>query len=209
MKCSRRKIGGREFQLNHASALERQAEWVLSYFERMQKEGMTFFSGMKIQFGWSFLELRENGENIYLIQEPDFSGNPFSSFRADVSTTLQVQASQNNLIEELDIAPSGVSFQDKIVFAKGSLEAERVYIERIPPQPEKNDSGWFLGLVEGNNQPENLQAMWVYQLLQSRPILLQFLLLPPGYMVIVKGSSVEEILDAAGNSRMLDSYRGT
>lgn len=203
MKCSKRKIGSWRFQLNHASALEPQAEWLLSYFQKMHKEGVAFFPGMKIQFGWSFLELRETEENIYLVREPDFSGNPFITFRADISATLQVQTSQNDLIRKLGVAPLGVSFQDKIVIAKGCLEAGRVYMERIPPQSEKEDSGWFVGFVEGNNHQENLQSVWVYQLLQSRPMLLQFLLLPAGYMVILDGNNVEKIFDADGNSRTL------
>lgn len=190
MEFTKRKIGICEIQLHHSSALAPQADWLLSYLEKMHREGYVFFSGMKIQFGWSFLELHEIGRDAYVIREPDFSGNPFEEFRQDVSVTLQIQAMQNSLIAKLGVLPTVVSFQDKIIIAKGCLGAEQIYMERIPPQPDKADSGWFVGFLNGDNQQSNLQSIYVYQLL-SRPILLQFLLLPAGSLIVLKGDHVK------------------
>jgi hypothetical protein len=191
------------FQLNHAAGLKRQADWLLSHFEKMQNEGTSFSHGMRIRLGWSILELREEG-GMYVVYEPDFSKNPFIEFRSDVSVTLQVQASQIDFINQLGLTPLEVSFQDRIIFAKGCMEVGKIYLERVPPQPEKGDSGWFVGFIDGNNDQENLQSAFVYQLLYLRPILLQFLLLPAGYMVVLDGNRVEAILDQAGKSVMIN-----
>ena len=198
MESSKRQIGECVFHVNHVSGLERQAAWLLSYFEKMQHDGISFFHGMKLQVGWSILELRKAADS-YIVFEPDFSKNPLVDFRPDVSVTLQVQFSQVDLINRLNLVPTETSFQDKIIFAKGSLDEGKIYLERVSPRPEKGDSGWFIGFVNGNNDPSNLQSGFVYQLLYLRPILLQFLLLPAGSMVVLDGSKVEAILDHDGN----------
>jgi len=195
---SERKIGQSVFRVQCSERLEGQAAWLLSYFEQMQEEGISFFPGMRIQLGWSMLELRAVDGNAYLAYEPNFSKNPFTDFRDDVSVTLQVLSSQTAFINQFGIAPVRVSFQDKVIFAKGAMAGDSVYLERVPPIPERGDSGWFIGLREGSNDPSNLQAAYVYQLLHLRPSLLQFLLLPDGYLVVLTGDEVEAIFDRDG-----------
>lgn len=199
MKSSNRKIDNWMFTINHVDGLEKEAIWLLSYFEEMARNGVSFHNGMKVGLGWSILELRNDSEEIFSVYEPDFSANPFVDVRPDVSVTLQVQASQVALVNHFKLSPVDVSFQDKIIFAKGSMEARKIYLERTAPRPEKGDSGWFVGFVEGDNSPANLQAGFVYQLLSLRPMLLQFLLLPPGLMVVLDEDRVEVILDKEGN----------
>jgi hypothetical protein len=64
-------------------------------------------------------------------------------------------------------------------------------MERIAAKP--GDTGWYIGRRDGDNAV--LDAIQVYQLLRLRPTLLQYLLLPPGYMVILNGDQVEAFVN--------------
>ncbi|UTH73452.1 hypothetical protein [Chromobacterium sp. IIBBL 290-4] len=188
------------FKVNHAEGMDCQADWLLSCFEKMQHEGVSFSHGLRIKLGWSILELQSEQGNSLVVCEPDFLRNPFVDFRPDVSVSLQVQASQVAFVNQLNLAPLETSFQDRIIFAKGCWDAKKIYMERVAPRPENGDSGWFFGVVDGNNEPGNLQSGFVFQLLKLRPMLLQLLLLPAGYMVVLDGGGVEAVLDQYGSS---------
>lgn len=194
MASSTRAIDNKIIRVNYSDELQPQAEWLLDHLDSMRSDGVSIHANQRIQFGWSFLEFKQEGGE-HVVHEPDFLTNPLTQTRPDISITLQVQASQLAFINQLRLSPTQASFQDKIIYAKECLSSSKIYGERIDPQPEKGDSGWFFGFVDGNNEPENLQAGYVYQLLSLRPILLQLLLLPPGYMVVLNGSEIETILD--------------
>ncbi|HEX7639889.1 MAG TPA: hypothetical protein VF457_15945 [Burkholderiaceae bacterium] len=199
MMTSFGKCGGATVRVNYAPGLERQADWLLSVLGEMASSGARLAPDVRVQIGWSFIQLRADGDEL-IVCEPDFAGNPFKDLRRDVSVTLQVQASQNDFISRLGVAPTMVSFQDKIIFSKGCLGVDRIYAERIDPKVNSHDSGWFFGYVDGDNDASNLQAGYVYHLLALRPILLQILLLPAGYMVVFNGERVEDILGVDGKS---------
>lgn len=207
MEFRKRQIGQWTLQINFTLGMEREADWLLSYLEKIHQEGVIFSNDMKLELGWSMLHFRCEEGGLLVVNEPDFSKNPFVDVRPDLSVTLQVLASQIAFTNQLRISPLEVSFQDKVIFAKGCMDAEKIYLERIPPRSDKGDSGWFIGYVDGNNEPENLQSCFVYQLLYLRPMLLQLLLLPAGYMVVLDGSTLEAILDQDGKSISMDSIR--
>jgi hypothetical protein len=69
-------------------------------------------------------------------------------------------------------------------------------LERTPPTP--GDSGWYIGEVEGARTKKNvsdLEAIRVCDLLEKRPTLMEVLALPPGYLVVVSGLTIEAVLN--------------
>ncbi|QHE91043.1 hypothetical protein PI93_003840 [Pandoraea fibrosis] len=186
-----RPFGEKRVRINFDGALEQTAEAVVNELHRQYANGMVLADGLRIRFGWSFLILLERHGEV-VICEPDYGHNPFAQTRDDVSIFLRVLAAQSALTKMLGVAPTDISFQDKIIFADGVFDASQMYAERIEPQ--QDDSGWFFGYTEGDNSPENLRGGYVFQLLTFKPILMQTLLLPAGSMVMLENDQIRDIL---------------
>jgi len=185
-----------------AAELAPQAEWLGETIKEIEQErGPAFFApGKRIRLGWSMLTVVDDGPGGYWLHEPAFDKNPFEETRKDVTTTLTVIAQQNDAIEKLGVEPTEVSFQEKVVAATGSLTADHIYLERSEPDPEDADSGWFIGFADEGKDNSELEAIYVYQLLGTRPELLQMLTLPEGWMVVFDGDEVEAVLNEAGET---------
>ena len=148
-------------------------------------------NGLRIEVGWSVVTLRQVDVDLFELYEPDFYSDPFTQLRADVTTTLAVIARQSDFMREVSAPAVPVRFDQKIIASSGSLALEHVYLERS--DPATNDSGWYIGPVD--EKGEELEGLYVYQLLESRPEFLPVLLLPPRYLVTFSGSDVESVVD--------------
>lgn len=188
------RINGRDVVVQCADSLHQQASFLLDLIKGIEKEkGPGFLKdGTRLQIGWSILTLRTRGSEL-LVCEPDFDGNPSQSTRDDVSSTLLVQAQQSDFLRGLGLGGTPVSFQDKVVLAKGCLDDPKIYLERKPPS--QGDSGWFIGRVDKFGNNKDLEALYVFQLLKRRPALMQVLLLPPGFLIVIEGDRIESILN--------------
>jgi hypothetical protein len=151
--------------------------------------------GVTIQFGWSILTLRRQGDEL-LICEPDFSGDPLTEVREDVTCTLAVLVGQAALINRLGVEPVEVRFDESVLVARGCLADRRVFLQRGDPSP--GDSGWYVGPVDSpapEQKAENFESLPVFELLSRRASLLQVLGLPPGYLTVFDGDEIDAIFD--------------
>jgi hypothetical protein len=197
MLSKRAKIGRETVLANCAPELEAQADWLLDLFARMHESGRLMQEGKRVQVGWSILILRRStSADELVICEPDFAHNPFVDVVEDVTSTLRVLVGQNELVQRAGAETVGISFQDKIVMAKGCLEHESVCMQRGEVHPEKSDSGWFLGPQERSDSSPELEAIHAYQLLVQRPELVPALALPPGYMVMANREHIQTIFNS-------------
>lgn len=172
-----------------------QAEWLLSLLGRLFDQGVAIAAGRRFEFGWSMLIFKRDSDGGLVVCEPDFSTNPFLDVRDDLSCTLGIQEAQNAIARRLRLSITPASFQDKVVISKGSLSSQRIYLERNADTP-KGDSGWYIGPCDRGEKELVLEALYVYELLHRRPEVMQFLGLPPGYMVVLDGTEIEAVLDA-------------
>src|SRR5262249_35465056 len=157
--------------------------WFLNYLqETFGDDPDKLKNGFKIQLGWSILSLQERNSEL-VVCEPDYRKNPFEDWHDDITCTLKVQAEQNEILELTEAEGNFALFQDTIIYAKGCLAEQRVYLHRSPPA-FGGDSGWYIGPVKGSAKKPVLEKMHVYELLRHRPALLQVLCLPVEYMVI-------------------------
>lgn len=189
------KIAGNTVVVTASPTLSAQAEWLLSLIERMHSRGMAIGDGVRFQLGWSILTFRKQIDETLVVCEPDFLRNPFEDELSSVDVTLKVQAKQNEFAEKIGATPVQISFQDKVVVAKGALDDSMLYMERSVPSPEKGDSGWYIGKREKGSAAPELEAIYAFQLLKIRPVLVDALTLPAGYIVFVDGGEIERILD--------------
>src|SRR5262249_7046457 len=97
-------IGGRTFLVNCSDELKAQAVWLIDLLRRLHTKGVEFSEGRTLQLGWSVLRFcRRADDQVIVVCEPDFDGNPFEDARPDVTCTLQVQARQNDLAARLHV----------------------------------------------------------------------------------------------------------
>jgi hypothetical protein len=179
--------------VNCADYLESQAEWLLDLIKEMDGEAPVE-EGKRIQFGWSMLIFKRLGPDTLVVCEPDFLGDAFREVQDDVTFTLEVQARQNDLARQLKFDPVPALFKEKIVLAKGCLDIEHIYLERTP-NPSAGDSGWYIGPVDDAEKDVELDAIYVYDLIRLRPLLLPVLCLPAGHLVVFAGDELETVLN--------------
>ncbi|MBC3907878.1 immunity protein Imm33 domain-containing protein [Undibacterium umbellatum] len=184
------KIGGTLIKVACESELDLQAKWLLGVLEQMYQRGVKFDDGTRIQIGWSILSLIKQDDGSFMVCEPDFDRNPFEDIRNSVDVSLNVIAKQNKFTSGIGAKQVPIAFQNKVIMAKGVLDESSFYLERIAPDLEKNDSGWYIGKTNLNEEKDELSAIYAFQLLQLRPELIDVLTLPEGYMVFVDGLTV-------------------
>lgn len=181
--------------IRYSSRLTEQAKWLAELIVDMSRKGVSIEDGAKIQFGWSFLIFRNFDDNQVILCEPDFSRNPFSEEKNSIDFTLEVQALQNSFAKRCGVDPIATLFQDKIVLVKGSLNKEKLFMERIEPDLENGDSGWFIKTVEDDSEDVEYEAIYAFQLLYLRPEIMSVLILPPGFIVLVDKNTIEKVIN--------------
>lgn len=188
-------IDEKSILLRYSSHLREQAQYLESLIIEMSQQGILIEDGVKIQFGWSFLIFREYECNNLIICEPDFFKNPFFDEKQSIDFTIEIQEVQNSFAQRCRIEPVFTLFQDKIILAKGCLNEEKLFMERINPDSEQGDSGWFINRLDHSDEEPELEAIYAFQLLVLRPELFPVLILPPGFMVLINNKVVEKVIN--------------
>lgn len=107
-----------------------------------------------------------------------------------------------DLLSKVGCSPVDVRFDDKVVLFTGCLEEPGMYGERS--QPARGDSGWYFGPTREHRTPtaNDLEAIWLYELLHKRPSLLPAMCLPVGWVVVCDGAEVVDIADPDNKERL-------
>lgn len=198
-----REIDGSMVVVRCDESLQTQAQWLLGILRELSSGGPALRDGVRVDVGWSVITLRSIHKKLY-VHEPDYSGDPFTQLRNDLTATLTVIANQNDFLALLQVSGVPARFDQKIVLSGGALEIDHVYLERsgeITP----TDSGWYIGPVDEDQS--KLEAIYVFQLLDTRPNLLRFLALPDGCLVVVSGDRIESVVDGRNDDLWSDASR--
>src|SRR5699024_1918299 len=171
--------------------LEPQMESLFMIIENVNSDEI--IDGLSFQVGWSIYYLKEMEDRQFTVLSPDYSNDPFEGVTEDLTLALWTQLEQVHFLRKLNIEGLSIKFSDIIILSKGVLELENIYLQRTG-NVEQEDSGWFIGAVEEDDNTE-LYAMYSYQLLKIRPELIQVLALPNDYMVILEGKEIKAVLN--------------
>lgn len=171
--------------------LEPQMENLFMIIENVNS--VEIIDGLSFQVGWSIYYFKEMEDRQLTVLSPDYSNNPFEGVTDDLTLALWTQLEQVHFLRKLNIEGLSIKFSNKIILSKGVLELEKIYLQRTG-DVEQEDSGWFIGAIEGGDNTE-LYAIYAYQLLKIRPELIQVLALPNDYMVIFEGKEVKAVLN--------------
>ena len=204
----KRVINGKTVLVQCDSRLEAQAEWLLKTIEDISEETKDAIrDGWTLEIGFSVLALVER-DGMFVVCEPDYDDDPFENVVEDVSRSLWVVVMQNEVGEVTGTSDSFKipRFDETIVLRKGVLEEEHIVLQRDEAEDDESgiegaeviDSGWYIGAdddEEGSDDEEDYEACYVYELLESRPMLLSVLALPTDYVVVFNGEDIEAIYD--------------
>ena len=198
MKSTRR-IDSVEVVASHDSELKEQAEGLLAKLAELHRRGPALRDGTTIDFGWSRLTLRTQDDKL-VVHEPSFADDPFQRTVPDVSRTLHVLREQLALVTAVGVEPHVTRFDQKLTVLRGGLEQPRIYAERrATSNPE--DSGWFIGdagVAPPPSTGDNIDVLFVFQLVSRRRDVMQALGLPPGFLVVFDRETLEAVVDAGG-----------
>jgi hypothetical protein len=186
---------------NCSPIYEEQINGLFNKLAELDKIGPAITNGSSIQFGWSRLLLKGNEDEL-IIYEPDFSGNPFKDYVPSIDNTLKILVEQAVLLNNFGIEGVTAKYSDKIVITKNCLSKSKIYLERTSSD-EEDDSGWFIGEVDDINTDDsidNYDVIYVFQLLNIRPTLMQVLVLPPGFLVVFFQDQLIQIFDNEGKN---------
>lgn len=156
-------------------------------------ENIKLVDGFSIRVGWTIFVLSKKEDGYHLLA-PDYSKNPFEDTTEDLTIALWIQLEQSHCLRKLNIEGEMIKFNDKIVTAKNILQADNIFLQRNS-DCEKGDSGWYIGHVNDDEDTQELEAFYAYQLLKIRPSIIKVLVLPYEYMVIFEKLEVKAILN--------------
>lgn len=186
-------IGQYKVIIHCIPSLYRQAAMILEVIKCFHEKSGWLGDGVKIKVGWSIFTLCAK-EQFLIVYEPDYTKNPVSDLREDISCSLGILAEQVNLLKRLNIEAEDISFQDKILVAHNALKQRKVYLERKRSE-NSGQSAWYIGIVEGDEPAEKNEIFFVYDLVQIRPALLKAMTLPSGFLIVFDGNEIEAVLN--------------
>ena len=183
-----RVIHGVTVRVSMAEAFAPQADGYFTIFESLPASALA--DGTTIQAGWGYLRPRAQPGGSVILTAPDHAGAT-AEWVTDLTTEAFVLTSQIEAIRRLGVEPQQCLAPDRIVVEQGALTAPAVYFHRTATN-SANDSGWFLGLAVRADRKE-LSSLPAYALMQSRPELVPYLMLPDEHMVFVRDSVVTSV----------------
>jgi hypothetical protein len=189
-----------------AAGAKEQAHWLLDTLAAAHAK-KKLAAGQTVQLGWTTLRLVSSKGELH-VHEPDYDDDSPETTRDDVTVSLTVLARQKAVLDQVKAEGQPLDYDDKIVVAGGALHAKRVRMLRSG-KAKSADSGWFVGFADEEASDDQLEALWVYQLLMERPALLSVLLLPPDYLVVFDGDEIVSIHDPADKDVWSQNRAGT
>lgn len=184
-------INGQLYKLNAESYLKEQAEALFKILSDIPVYKLK--NGFKVQVGWNLFILLEDEEGFHIVV-PDYTKNPFEEVTDDLTIALWVYLEQISLLRKINSDGEMISFQDKVLCAKGVLDLEDIYLERRDKNG-KGNSGWYIGPVDDAVVVDEYEMYYAYQLLELKLEIIKVLALPIGYLAVFKKGELKAILN--------------
>lgn len=175
-----------------------QADAILRKVAAQQSSGVGLVDRVKVHMGWSQLQLQKRGSEL-LVCEADYSRNPYSDLREDISVVIKVGWGQADLAKKLSVNTMMCTFNQGINITEGCFSEQDLIMRRIK-KPKDDDSGWFispadpakLAAADEKGEYDTIQS---YQLLSRRPGMLSALILPLEFKARFSGDTLVSVLD--------------
>lgn len=163
-----------------------------------------------VPWQWGVFKFKNLHDGRVEVLSQDYSRNPLVDWSPDLTITVNVISLQNEFFSGLGFAFGGVYptlFSDKVIYRNSSLQQSEVCMQRQATC--SRDSGWYIGpITDIPSKADELTALYAFELLEVRSQLVKYLTLPVGYMVVLQGSEVLEILDETNTNILQFKGRG-
>jgi hypothetical protein len=194
-----RRIGGTVLRARCEERHEPLVPAVLAAFAGVQP----LEPGSELCFGFSPLRLQADGDAL-LVTEPDYRAWPQRGRRETIDVTLEVLAAQSRLLHAVGCDADDVHCDQALLAAPGALEEHGLFLRRAGAV-SAGDSGWLAGTLDDPDalaRSEALAAVELASLVTRRPVVLQALTLPRGFVAIFVGDALAQVLDASDAERL-------
>lgn len=192
--------GDRTVVVRADPGLAGEVQRLFALLEDLRAESVVISERTQLPIGWTTLSFRVDGafgEQLTVL-EPDYAGDPESEVRADVSVSLATLARQRAVLERVGVPGEAIDFDEHVTTFRGVLDVEEVLLLRVV-SPGGRLTGWRLAPMAGIPDDGVPDSLPVHEVLRARPILVDAMLLPPGYMVYFAGDRMTAIVDPEDN----------
>ncbi len=179
------------------------ADWLTTYIN----DGATIKDEQTLQCGFVILKCRVKNRLLSLLS-PDFDEMPIR-WTDDLRKSLGIITAHKYTPESVGLIPDIPSLQQTAITGERFAEFPMFANRSTPSSANPNDSGWFVGSQDAdNNDPATLQVMSLYELVLKVPHVLQFLSLPVGCQVVFSAGTPVLLKDYKEVAVPPDSYLG-
>ncbi|MDM4770628.1 hypothetical protein [Solimonas sp. SE-A11] len=166
------------------------AEWLAQVLESWVINGRRLAAGETVQIGWSFLQLKQQGEALGFL-EPEFGSMPIKWVPGVTATLGQLRQHKDTVASVLPAESMDIpSLRQGCIVCTRVQASQGFLMSRATP--EEDDSGWFIGCLDEDHDHQDmdsLELMSLYQAIAERASrALPYLGLPAGCSVKVQGS---------------------
>lgn len=198
-----RKIKGINYSVKADEAVISKAEILFKALEALNADDIN--DGYKLEIGFSVFIMVSQPKG-YSILVPDYTDSPFTSLTDDLTIGLWILSEQAELLYGFGFDEVSVRFDDEITVAENTFKSPWISMQRYPDLG-KNHSGWCIEGIEKDRegkwrstQDNNYRSVYAYELLNIRPSLIKYLILPYNYIAVFDGGDIAEILNSRDES---------
>ncbi len=171
------------------------ANYLLDWLNDYLLSGAVIKDDETLQFGFSLLRfcLRDK---ILSIEGPDYTSIPFT-WTKNLSRSLLAFSEQKYTVESFELNPEYSKLQDTATVGV-DFEKEPFMMRRYEPAKGTRDSGWFIGSSRDeidNNDPKNLSAKSLYEVVLKQPKALPYLLFPQESIIVFEDGNINVMKD--------------
>ncbi|MCZ7644026.1 MAG: hypothetical protein M5U26_01885 [Planctomycetota bacterium] len=200
---SRIQMGEHVLQARCEAAYQSRAVALLEQVRELAGPEGDFPPNFRFPFNWFVLGVVARVEDRFL-GAPNFQRNPYEDFIDDLTRVFEITAAQEQIVEKARVRKAmPCLFTDEILIARQCLDYRLVHLHR-KDFPTQGKSGWHIGPGDPADvrrladDPRRWETMPAFRLLELRPKLIEYLMLPTGFQVHLNGDEVELILNANG-----------
>lgn len=195
------------FQLAACDTPDFVVEWFADWLTTYINDGATMKDGQTLQCGFVTLKCCVQNRHLSLLC-PDFKEMPIR-WIDELGKSLGIITAHKYTPESVGLIPDIPSLQQTAITGERLTEIPMFANRSTPSGANPNDSGWFVGNQDAdNNDPATLQVMSLYELVLKVPRVLQFLSLPVGCQVVFSAGTPILLKDDKKVAVPPDSYLG-
>lgn len=172
------------------------AEYLLNHVCKIVDRQRSLSDGEKFTLGWTTYRVQTDTGG-FLIHQPDYERDATTDYTPELDSSVAIYVQQMALVHKLGTSDSFCTYQHHISVEPRAFEAELVALQRVTPA-QGVASGWYLrpadmapdDIEDAHAHVAGLPTMPGHELFKKRAALINPLLLPEGFGVVLAGDAL-------------------